>query len=134
MEKDEKKIEALIDQLMSEDILEQTSFNFTDSVMSIVEAVSNSTVAVYKPLISKPVWFIILGSFVALVAYIYLKEPITNNGWFNSFEWSNISLNPFAKLSFNVSTTLIYAFAFLAIMVGVQVPLLKHYFNKRMAF
>tara|TARA_R110002049_G_scaffold107078_4_gene254715 strand:- start:164 stop:550 length:387 start_codon:yes stop_codon:yes gene_type:complete len=128
MKQDEKKIENLIDQLMANDSLEQPSIDFTKIVMSKVEAVSNSTATVYKPLISKSVWFIILGSYVALVAYIYLKEPITNNGWFKRFEWSGVTPN------LNFSSAVIYAFVLLAMMVGVQVPLLKHYFNKRMAF
>lgn len=128
MKQDEKKIENLIDQLMTNDSLEQPSIDFTKIVMSKVEAVSNSTATVYKPLISKSVWFIILGSYVALVAYIYLKEPITNNGWFKRFEWSGVTPN------LNFSSAVIYAFVLLAMMVGVQVPLLKHYFNKRMAF
>ena len=134
MERDEKKIEAFIDKLMSADSLEQPSLDFTDKVMSKVEAISSSTATVYKPLISKSIWYIIIGSFVALVGYIYLKEPVINNGWFNRFDLSNFSINPLENVSFNFSKTLIYAVVLLAVMVSIQIPLLKHYFNKRMAF
>jgi len=134
MERDEKKIEAFIDKLMSADSLEQPSLDFTDKVMSKVEAISSSTATVYKPLISKSIWYIIIGSFVALVGYIYLKEPVINNGWFNRFDLSNFSINPLKNVSFNFSKTLIYAVVLLAVMVSIQIPLLKHYFNKRMAF
>jgi hypothetical protein len=134
MEKGEKKIEAFIDKLMSADRLEQPSLDFTDKVMLKVEAISNSTATVYKPLISKSIWYIIIGCFVALIGYIYLKEPVINNGWFNRFDLSNVSLNPLENVSFNFSKTLMYAVVLLAIMVSIQVPLLKHYFNKRMAF
>lgn len=134
MEKDNKKIEAFIDKLMSADSLEQPSLDFTDKVMSKVESISNSTATVYKPLISKSVWFVIIASFVALVAYFYSKEPVINNGWFSRFDLSNISLNPLENVSFDFSSTLMYAVVLLAIMVSIQVPLLKHYFNKRMAF
>lgn len=134
MEKDEKKIETFIDNLMSADSLERPSLDFTDNVMSKVEAISNSTVTVYKPLISKSVWYIIIGSFVALVGYIFLKEPVSNNSWFSSFDLSYITINPFENVSFNFSKSLMYALVFLAIMMSIQIPLLKHYFNKRMTF
>lgn len=134
MEHDEKKIEAFIDKLMSADRLEQPSLDFTDNVMSKVEAISVSTATVYKPLIPKSIWFIILGSFIALVGYIYLKEPVTKSGWFNRFDLSNVSLNLFKNTTFDFSTTFMYAVVLLAIMVSIQVPLLKYYFNKRMSF
>ncbi len=134
MEKDEKRIEALIDKLMANETLEQPALDFTDNVMSKVEAISVSTATVYKPLIPKSVWLLIGISFVALVGYIYLKEPVTSSGWLNHFNLSNISINPLEKVSFNFSNTLMYAVVLLGIMVSIQVPLLKHYFNKRMAF
>jgi hypothetical protein len=134
MKKDDKKIEAFIDKLMSADRLEQPSIDFTANVMSKVEAIYFSTATVYKPLIPKFIWFIILGSFVALVGYIYLKEPVAKNVWFNRLDLSNISLNLFENTTFGFSATFMSAVVFLAIMVSIQVPLLKYYFNKRMSF
>ena len=132
MEINEKRIEAFIDKLMADETLEQPSLDFTDNVMSKVEAISTATV--YKPLIPKSIWFIIIGSFVALGGYIYFKEPLTSSGWLDRFNLSNISINPLQNVSFEFSKTLIYAMVFLAITVSIQIPLLKHYFSKRMAF
>ena len=134
MERDEKKIEAFIDKLMSADSLEQPSLDFTNKVMSKVEAISSSTATVYKPLISKPVWTIILVGFLAVVVYVVFNEPETSSGLLERFNLSQISVNPLENVSFNFSKTLMYAVELLAIMVSIQVPLLKHYFNKRMAF
>ncbi|WP_179005659.1 hypothetical protein [Winogradskyella forsetii] len=134
MEKDDKKIEELIGKLMSTDSLEQPSLSFTDNIMSKVEAISKSTVTVYKPLIPKSVWFVILGGFVALVGYIYLNKETKNDGWFDRLDWSNITVNPLENLSVDFSTTLMYAVVLLAIMVSIQVPLLKHYLDKRMTY
>lgn len=134
MEKDEKRIEAFVDKLMANDTLEQPTLDFTDNVMSKVESISNSIATVYKPLIPKSVWFVIIASFVALVGYIYLKEPVTSSGWLDRFNLSNTAINPLENVAFNFSKTLMYAVVLLAIMVSIQVPLLKHYFNKRMAF
>jgi hypothetical protein len=132
MENDEKKIEAFIDKLMADETLEQPSLDFTDKVMSKVEAISRATV--YKPLIPQSIWFIIIGSFIALVGYIYFKEPLTSSGWLDRFNLSNISISPLQNVSFEFSKTLMYAMVFLAITVSIQIPLLKQYFNKRMAF
>jgi len=133
MESNEKKIEAFIDKLMTADSLEQPSLDFTDKIMTKVESISNSTATVYKPLISKSVWYVIIGCFLALVAYIYLKEPAASSGLFDRFNLSNISINPLQNVSFNFSKTLMYAMALLVIMMSIQIPLLKQYFNKRMA-
>ncbi len=133
MESNEKKIEAFIDKLMANETLEQPSVDFTDKIMSKVESISNSTATVYTPLISKSVWYVIIGGFIALVAYIYLKEPAASSGLFDRFNLSNISINPLQNVSFEFSKTLMYAMVFLAIMVSIQIPLLKQYFNKRMA-
>lgn len=134
MTTEDKKIEALINKLMSADGLELPSVDFTDKVISKLEAISNSTATVYKPLISKLGWVFIIGSFLALVAYVYFKEPEVNKGWFHKIGWFNSSLNSMTNVSFNFSVTAMYAFAFLAIMIVIQVPLLKYYFNKRMTF
>ncbi|WP_296314405.1 hypothetical protein [Winogradskyella sp. UBA3174] len=134
MKNDEKKIEAFIDKLIANETLEQPALDFTNKVMTEVEAISNSTATVYKPLIHRSVWLLIGVSFVALVGYIYLKEPITSSGWLGRFNLSNISVNPLENIAINFSSTLMYAFVLLAIMVSIQVPLLKHYFNKRNVF
>jgi hypothetical protein len=133
MEKDEKKIEAFIDKLMSADALEQPSRDFTDKVMSKVEAISNSTTTVYKPLISKSVWILIITGFVILVGYIIFKEPTTGSSLMERFNLPGVS-NPLENISFNFSKTLMYAMVLMAIMFSVQIPVLKHYFNKRMTF
>ena len=133
MEKDDKKIEALIDKLMSADRLEQPSLDFTTNVMSKVQAISNSTATEYKPLISRPVWMFIITAFILLVGYIIFSEPTTSSNLLERFDLSGFS-NPFENISFNFSKTLIYAMVLMAVMFSIQVPVLKYYFNKRMTF
>ncbi|NRD22900.1 hypothetical protein HNV10_06585 [Winogradskyella litoriviva] len=134
MESDEKKIEYFIDKIMSEDFLEQPSLDFTNAVMSKVEAISTSDATVYKPLISKPVWILILGNFTALFGYVILGNNATTASWTDRLELPNVSFNFFENVSSNMSSTLMYAVVLLAIMISIQIPLLKHYFNKRMTF
>ncbi|WP_299103290.1 hypothetical protein [uncultured Winogradskyella sp.] len=134
MKEDNKKIEEFIDKIMSEDVLEQPSLDFTTNVMSQVEAISNSDATVYKPLISKPVWFIILGSFMALIGYVILGNAETTASWTDRLELSEIPINLFENISFEFSSTFMYAVVFLAVMVSIQVPILKFYFQKRITF
>lgn len=134
MEKNDKDIEALIDKLMAADALEQPSLDFTEKVMARVETISNSTVTAYKPLIPKYVWYIILGGFAVLVGYLYTKDPSANNDWLERFNITEIGINPFEELSLNFSKSLLYAMILLVIMISIQIPILKQYFNKRISF
>ncbi len=131
MERDEKKIETFIDKLLSDEVLEQPSFDFTDKVMAKVDAISSVTA--YKPLIPKSVWILIALSFIMLVVYVIFKEPSVNSSWLDRFNLSGVS-NPLENISFNFSKTLMYAMVLLAVMLSIQIPLLKHYFNSRMSF
>lgn len=134
MENNNKNIEELIDKLMSKDTLEQPSLDFTDKVMSKVEAISNSKATVYEPLISKKVWILILTGFIALVVYNVFNKPSATGSLLERFNISGLFVNPFQVLSFDFSAIMVYAFVLLAIMISIQVPLLKYYFNKRMTF
>lgn len=133
MEEDNKKIEDLIDKLMSVESLEQPSPDFTTNVMFQVEAIANSSVTTYKPLIPKYIWILISCGCIALVGYIYLKEPVASNGWLEQLNLSNVSHNLLENLNEKFSKTTIYAFVLLAVMISIQIPLLKKYFNKHLS-
>jgi len=133
MERDEKNIEAFIDKLMSTETLEQPSIDFTDNVMSKLEAISNSSATVYKPLISKPVWILIIIGFMTLVGYIIFKEPTTGSSLTERFNLTGIS-NSLENISFNFSKTLMYAMVLMAVMFSIQIPILKQYVNSKMSF
>jgi uncharacterized membrane protein len=133
MEHNDKKFSSFVDQLMANDTLEQPSADFTDHLMSKIEAISTSTATVYKPLIPKAVWVTVFVAMGVLIGYIYLKEPVGNSKLLEAIDFSKIAKNPFANVSFNFSKTLMYAMVLLALMIGIQIPLLKNYFNKRMA-
>ncbi|WP_400077745.1 hypothetical protein [Winogradskyella sp. R77965] len=134
MEKDDKRIEDLVNKLMEADSLETPSFDFTDNVMSKVEALSNSEVTVYKPLIPKYIWWLMASGFLALVCYILFKKPTETTSLSERYNLPEVSFNLLEGLSLNFSNTLIYAIVLLAIMVSIQIPLLKQYFNNRLSF
>jgi len=134
MEKDDRRIEDLVNKLMKADSLEKAPIDFTDTVMSKIEALSESKAIVYKPLISKYVWWLIASSFVALVGYILFKQPNNTISLSERYNLPEVSLNPLEGLSFDFSSTLMYATVLFAIMVSIQIPLLKQYFNNRLSY
>lgn len=134
MEKDDKRIENLVNKLMKADNLEKAPLDFTDQVMAKVDTLSKSSVTTYKPLISKPVLYGIAVSFVALVVYILFKSPRDATRLSERYNLPEISLNPLEGLSFDFSSTLMYATVLLAIMVSIQIPLFKRYYNNRISF
>ena len=132
MEHDEKKIEAIIDKLMDSDTLETPSINFTDHVMSKVSALdTTSTSHVYKPLISKSVLIGIGIAVIVLLSYFIFNQPAGDSNLLEKYNLAFNFENPLGNLNFNFSKTLVYAFGLLAIMLSIQIPVLKHYFNKQ---
>ncbi|WP_299126022.1 hypothetical protein [uncultured Winogradskyella sp.] len=134
MEKEDKRIEAIVNKLMQADSVEKAPLDFTDNVMAKVDVLSKSSVTTYKPLIPKVVLYAIAASFIALVVYILFKSPADNTSLSERYNLPELSLNPLEGLSFDFSSTLMYATVLFAIMISIQIPLLKQYFNNRLSY
>lgn len=134
MKQEDKRLEDLINKLMEADRLETTSFDFTDKVMSKVGALPNSSISVYKPLIPNYIWWLLASGFVALVAYLIFNKPTNTMSLSERYNLPEVSLNLLDGMSFDFSSTLMYATVLLAIMVSIQIPLLKQYFNNRLSY
>ncbi|WP_411768184.1 hypothetical protein [Winogradskyella sp. A3E31] len=134
MEKHDKKIEELVNKLMTDDSLEQAPNDFTDNVMSKIEALSASKAIVYKPLIPKYLWWLIGAGFLGLVSYVLFQDSGNTASLSERYNLPDVALNPFEGFSFDFSNTFMYVFVLLAIMLSIQIPLLKQYFNNRMSF
>ncbi len=131
----DKHIENLVDKTMMKSSLESPSFDFTNSVMAHVNALGQSSVTTYKPLISKPMWFVIFAVGLGIVMYIIFGLNTTDSGWLNSVDLSMLTDNRLSNTlsGFKVSKTVTYAVVLFGLMVFIQVPILKHYFDKRIA-
>lgn len=130
----DKRIEKFVDRLMSNDQLETTSSNFTGDVLSKIEHLSASKATVYKPLISKPVWWILGLGLVGLFVYMFMVNP---QGDYSITETLGLSLpefNLFQNIDVSFSKTLVYTIVLSAIMLSVQIPLLKHYVNRHLGY
>ena len=127
-------IEKLIDKSMKKASLETPSLGFTNSVMAQVNALKQSTVTTYRPLISKPAWFVIFTVALLMVLYIIFGTTTTDAGWLSFIDLSFITNNRFSNAfsGFNVSKSVMYAVVLFGLMLFIQIPILKHNFDKRL--
>lgn len=132
-EKETKYLDKLSSKVIGKATIESPAFNFTDAVMSKVHALPQSETTVYKPLISKPVWFLIGFGFLAIVFVILFFDTETEGSNFmQSLDFSVLSNLNFNVLpSISISKTFTYAVLFFGLMICIQIPLLKNHFNKR---
>ena len=126
MKEEGKNIEKFIDKVMAETSLETPSFDFTSKIMAQVSVAKQPKVIEYKPLISKPVWYSIFGILAAMIAYSF----------FSASQESQFDIDLSAAISclvpavhFSDATT--YSVLIVTLMVLIQIPLLKNYFDKR---
>ena len=134
MEHDNDKLEAIFDRLMREEPLESPSFDFTDKVMDKVYTLKSESSIVYQPPISKKVWFIIGACFVLMCTYIVINGSAAGNQWYNNFGISSVQWYIFEGVEFQFSKILNHALILLAVMIGIQVTVLKSYLNKRLTY
>ncbi|WP_053977432.1 hypothetical protein [Mangrovimonas xylaniphaga] len=129
----DKELEQLVEKFMENSQTESPSFEFTSKVMQEINQLSVSKSIAYKPLISKTVWWLLSAGLCALVLYIAFIAPSQSKGLGLTLPLGNLkipNLNVFSGIKFSQST--MYGMAMLALMVMVQIPLLKHYFNSRL--
>lgn len=114
---------------------ETPSIDFTNTIMQRILKVENTALYKATPLISKKAWFVVLGTLVALL-FIPFKSSERSESILDKVGYSylpNIEMpSLFADVSLSVSTTTIYSFVFLAILVLVQVHFLKNYFINKL--
>jgi len=130
--KQDKNIEKLTKYIIKEAKVESPSNNFLKKVMDSVKLEREIALSkTYNPLISKPIWLLIVVLFVVLSIFI-LSNTSTNPSLF-----SKIDLSFFDKLpSFNFlekihfSNTFTFSFVFFSILVVLQLVIIKNYYNK----
>ena len=127
-EQTKKHIETFIDKAMKSSALETPSFDFTAKVMSQVTVTSRSSLTVYQPLFSKSAWVIMLLSTVGIITFSLFSNDTFTLGWFEKVNISKVS-NLFSEIK--ISQTAMYSLLMFAVMLFIQIPLLKHYFDKR---
>jgi len=130
--KQDKNIENLVENMMKETSLESPSFDFISKVMSEVLAPEKKKSILYKPVISKGVWFILFAGIGTLITWIilndYPEKGSSINFDFSVFNFEKI-FKGFTEFQFSSITTNIIMVA--VIMIFIQIILLKTHLNKR---
>lgn len=124
--KNDEKIEKFTKHIFDEVGLEKPSSSFVKNVMGEIEVLPEAKRIVYKPLISKRAWAVILASCIGLVLGA-IANPI-ESVIFQDMK-INVDLNIFKNLVF--SDTLIYGISVLGILCIVQILFLKSRFDKQ---
>ncbi|MGB5434299.1 MAG: hypothetical protein WBM98_00300 [Maribacter sp.] len=131
---DMNKFDGFIQERIKKEGLEQPSINFTNTVISKIEAEKQSNrIEVYKPLINRKVWLAIAGTVLAVFAFLFYGNSVITYNWWPErilLKWENMDmLDKMPEVS--VSNIYVYACVGLAFFVGLQIVLLKNHFNKR---
>lgn len=121
----EKQLDSLSNKILKEAPLDMPSLDFTDTVMSQIEAAPQSSVTKYKPLLPKQFWIVVVTLMIALLSYVFSNNTTITSGWFSKV---NFDILP----EFSISKIAVYTIVLFGMMVVIQVPILKNYFNKRL--
>lgn len=124
MKESDKEVEQFIEKIMKKTSLETPSFDFTSKIMAQVAVAEKSKVTVYKPLISKAVWFSISGIIFGVIIYSFFSGTTESEFDFN-FKIPDL----IPRIHFSDATN--FAVLIVALMALIQIPILKNYFDKR---
>lgn len=125
---EDKHIEKLIDKMMKDQTLEAPSFDFTSKVMNQVTIQQTNRITTYKPLISKKVLSTILFTLLVLIVYSFFYDSKQSSKWI-----PHIDFIPFNNLTgmYQFSTVTTYSVVLTTIMIFIQIPILKNYYNNK---
>jgi len=126
----DKHLDDLSRKVIGKSSIENPSFDFTQTVMSQIKALNSSKSISYVPLISKPIWLLI--SLLAISGVIYIIfGPQSESLWLQKMDLNiNDSISSWIP-NFDVSQTTVYIAVLFAIMLSIQIPLLKSHLDKR---
>ena len=129
----DKHLDDLSRKVIGKSAVESPSFEFTQTIMSEIKALGTSRETTYVPLISKPIWLLIGIGIVAVICYIIFGSSNTETTWFGSLKldrYVDFKITD-AFSSFDVSPTMLYIALLFAVMLAIQIPILKHQLDKR---
>lgn len=130
-----EELDAFAKKYIQDIEVETPSIDFTNAIMQNILKTENKALYKAKPLITKKGWFVVLGTLLALLFFPFKSSERTESV-LDKVGYSyvpNIEMPSFfADVSLSVSTTTIYSFVFLAILILVQVHFLKNHFASKL--
>lgn len=135
-ENKDKQLDDFVKKVVKNIGLETPSDHFTQSIMSKIAAQKeNSTVTIYKPLISKTGWLVLAAITLFLFAFIIFGNLDLNVGWLPSIDQvASYKIDFFDTLKqLNLPNTLVYGLMGLTFFIYVQIIFLKKHLENRYA-
>ena len=131
----EQHLDNLAKKAMKSSSLESPSVDFTANLMKEIEHVKIGESITYKPLITKYVWFAIIAILIGVSIYVTFYNT-GNSPLMDVIDYSVISNNKVTNVLSGItfSKTLMYAIGFFGLVFFIQIPLMKHYMNKRLEY
>lgn len=129
----EQQLDKLANKVMQSSLLESPSLDFTANVMAKVEAYAKSKTTIYEPLISKKWWLLISLLVIGLFSYGFFGTGLESLGWFDKVDYSILSNNKVTEAisGITISKIFMYAIGFFGLVFFVQIPIMKHYLDRR---
>ncbi|WP_431135005.1 hypothetical protein [Psychroserpens mesophilus] len=129
----DKYLDDLSRKVIGKSAIESPSFDFTKNVMSQIEPLQSSVSIRYVPLISKRMWLLLSVGIASLIGYIIFGSQNHEIRWLEHIKLESYInfINTDSLSAFNVSQTMCYIALLFAIMLAIQIPLLKHQLDKR---
>ena len=129
----EQNLEQLAQKVFKESMLDSPSVDFTANILGEIRR-QEAKATTYKPLISKKAWWLIVIGVVTLFTILLLNNAGGDLGWFSSVNFDVVFDNRltqiFSGMPFSSVTT--FSVILLAVMIMIQVKMLKGYFNNRL--
>ncbi|WP_430968717.1 hypothetical protein [Spongiimicrobium sp. 2-473A-2-J] len=132
-ENKEKELDALLKKTVKEAGLEQPSMDFTATVLSKISETAPTTARVYRPLISKGAWLLLLLAVLGVFAYSLLGNGDLSFMGLSDVRWSEHLNFDFLEqwTQWKISNIFVYGTLGLTLFVCLQVVLLKRHLDNR---
>lgn len=127
MDKQSKKIDKLSHKLINQAGLEKPSVDFLSNVMNKIEVKKASQPFIFKPLISKSMWLLIISFTLITFALLMVYPVFTESTLYKLPSLSKLTFQ-FPEIHFSKIT--IYGLGFLSLFL-IQIPFLKKQIEQR---
>ena len=125
----DKYLDDLTRKVVGRSTVEKPSLDFTTNVMDQIKTIANAAKINYRPLISKPIWFLIGLLSVASIGYIVFG-PKSKSEWIPELNLEKYFSVPSFIPEFNISQTTFYVVILFAVMLSIQMFYLKRQLHK----
>lgn len=128
MDKQSKNIDRITKNIIKDAGLHQPSPNFLTNVMEAIEVQTVSQPNVYRPLISKNMWILLVVLTAAVSVLLFMFPVFSESSLFSQLNIPNQYNFEVSLPKINLSKTTIYGIGFLSLFL-IQIPFLKRQLN-----